>query len=121
MNNITGKFFSQASFAKGELVPLKTQNPRHFADFNIEEGQIEKNMVGKTGGEFYSKFVGALNSVNQTVITSDKLSEQLITKPNTVNVHDVTIAAQKAQVALDLTKNVLQRAVTSYQSIINLR
>ncbi len=121
MNNLTtSHHFKNTIFGKGDMIPLSTKNDKHFADFNILEGDIGKHQVGN-GNLFYDKMVSALNLVNQQVITSDKLSEELISRPNEVNVHDVTIAAQRAQISLDLTKNVIQRAVSSYQTIINLR
>ena len=120
MNIATSNHFSQTSFARGDIVPVRTEKERHFADFNILEGDIKNHQVGQ-GSFFYDKVVNALDLVNDRVITSDKLTEELIARPNEVNIHDVSIAIQKAQISVDLTKNVIQRAVSSYQSIINLR
>lgn len=104
----------------GHVVPVATNDSRHFADFDLTVSDVKNLQVG-SGDTFYGKMMNAVNLVNQNIISSDKISEQFITKPNTVDVHDVTIALQKAQMSLDLTKAVVQRSIAAYQNIINLR
>ena len=104
----------------GHVVPVATNDSRHFADFDLTVNDVKSLQVGN-GDTFYGKLLNAVNLVNENIVSSDKLSEQFITKPNTVDVHDVTIALQKAQMSLDLTKAVIQRSIAAYQNIINLR
>lgn len=104
----------------GHIVPIQTQNERHFADFDLTKRDMESLQVGQ-GNSFYDKLMQSVNLVNQNIISADKLSEQFMTKPNTVDVHDVTIAMEKAEMSLNLTKSVIQRAISAYQNIINLR
>jgi flagellar hook-basal body complex protein FliE len=58
---------------------------------------------------------------NQDQIKSGRLSLQMATAPDSVNLHDVMIAGEKASLSLDLTRNVLQKAVAAYQALTNLR
>jgi flagellar hook-basal body complex protein FliE len=63
----------------------------------------------------------SIKDTNSRQIESDQLLTKMITKPDSVNIHDVMIAAQKAQISLDFTKSILQKAVQAYQKITSLR
>ena len=94
---------------------IKATHPKHYGyDLNIDKK-----------GDFYSllskKMVKNLQSVDKTQITSEKLFKKMITNPNEVNIHDVMIASKKAQIMLDLTKTVLQRSASAFQTITSLR
>ena len=99
----------------GDRVDLKTNNVKHFgvkpteakpADFMTKFSEAVKN---------------AVTDANNLQVESDKLSNQMMRAPDSVNVHDVMIAAQKAQLSLEYTKALLTRTVQAYQSITNLR
>ena len=71
--------------------------------------------------KFSQAVKSAVVDVNNLQVQSDQLATQMIRKPDSVNIHDVMIAAQKAQLSLDYTKSLLTKAVQAYQSITNLR
>ena len=86
------------------------QNP--FQNNNIEQ---EKSKT-----QFSSVVKGYLENVNNT----DADGKQLNVKATTgevENVHDVTIATQKAKVALELTVTVRDKAVEAYQEIMRMQ
>ena len=94
---------------------MKVSNPLHY-------GRSER----KVGKERFTDVLSyqinqKIEKVNNLQIASDKLTEKMTLQPDSVNVHEVMIAAQKAQLSLDLTKNVLNRAVQAFQTISNLR
>ena len=101
--------------AFGDVVQLKRSRPNHFN----ENGQMAANPV-KTGG-FGEMVNNALNSANNTEMESAGLMQQMITDPDSVNVHDVTIAMAKAEMAVNLTKSVIDGAVKAYKEIISTR
>ncbi|BBM89290.1 flagellar hook-basal body complex protein FliE [Spirochaetota bacterium] len=103
-----------------QKVPVAVTNDKHYVNFDLSLEEAKKSMLG-TGDTFYEKLMNAVELTNKQVVSSDSIAEQFITKPNTVNVHDVVIAAQKAQLSIDLTKNVIERAISAYQNITNLR
>lgn len=76
---------------------------------------------GQNGSKFSELLTNALNGVNDTVLYSDQLSTQAIIDPDSVDVHDVTIAMSKANMAVSLTKQVVDGALKAYKEIINLR
>jgi flagellar hook-basal body complex protein FliE len=107
---------SQAAF--GHVVELKRTDPRHLAASGAPReaagGASPENGFGKLLFE-------TLGSVNNLQQTSLQAAEALITNPDSVDVHDVTIAMAEANLALSMTKAVLDRAITAYREIINIR
>ncbi len=107
----------ESSMAHGGIVRLDQTNPRHLA------GKVHQQE--DTGGEAAKNFGGlvsdALNEVNDTAQKSSQLSQQFITDPESVDAHDVTIAMSKANMAVSMTKKVVDEALKAYNNIINLR
>lgn len=98
----------------GDEIRMLRTNPKH-----ISSG-IEPPKGGKDG-DFAELLMQALNGVNQLQIEGDKLSQLMITDPDSVDVHDVTIALSKANLAISITKEVVDRALRAYSDIINMR
>ncbi len=101
--------------AIGDLVSLKRSRPKHF-DENGKMGEAIDNKGG-----FGDMVVKAMNSANDSQMKSSDLMQQMITDPDSVNVHDVTIAMAKAEMAVNLTKSVIDGAVKAYKEIISTR
>ena len=49
------------------------------------------------------------------------VQEKLITNPDEVDIHDVTIAMSKARMSLNLAQNVIDRLTTSWNEITTTR
>lgn len=62
-----------------------------------------------------------LNNVNQDQIDSSNMFVRMITDPDSVEVHDVSIAMAKASMSLQMTKSIVDGAVQAYKDIINMR
>lgn len=62
-----------------------------------------------------------LNTVNNLQLKSDELSRRLVTDPDSVDVHDVTVALAEANMALNITKAVVDRVIRAYRDIITAR
>lgn len=99
----------------GDIVLMKTSDARHFG---VEPTQ-------KKPGDFMEAFTkalgGALENVNDYQTNADRLAIQMIQKPNSVDVHDVMIAAEQAQESLSLTKQILTKTIDAYNTLTNLR
>ncbi len=102
--------------AFGDVVKMARTDPRHIAG-------IGEQSVLAAGPErsFGDLLAGALGSVNDSQLKSMDLTQQMITNPDSVNVHDVTIALAEANLALSMTKAIVDRALTAYREIINIR
>jgi flagellar hook-basal body complex protein FliE len=70
---------------------------------------------------FESYLLEAMNSVNSQQNSVSQLQEQVITNPDSVDIHDVTIAMSKARMSLELTQNVINTLVTSWNEITTTR
>lgn len=74
----------------------------------------------KESGSFSEVFGRYLNGVNTQLQESEKLTTQLVTG-EVKNLHDVTIAAQKASIALQLTVQVRDKALEAYQEMMRMQ
>ena len=89
----------------GTLQMVRT-NAQHYGTGNLVSPQQNANPsnVNSTFKDYLSK-----------------LQEQLITDPDSVDVHDVTIAMQKARMSLNLAQTVIDRLVTDWNEITTTR
>lgn len=99
----------------GHLFELARTDARHLA------GDTSGRVTGAVQQSFGDLLLRSLNSVNSMQQTSEALSIQAIVDPESVNTHDVTIAAAKASMSLSITKNVVDRVIQAYREIQNLR
>ena len=103
--------------ALGDVIPMNLTNPKHLGTDGKPtalEGETFQSVLGRiiAGG------IAETNSLQQESFT---LNQAFITNPDSVDSHDVTIAMQKANMTLQITKAVLDGALRSYREIINLR
>jgi flagellar hook-basal body complex protein FliE len=72
-------------------------------------------------GTFEEAMLLALDRVSAEDKFAGDLAQRAITEPDTVDVHDLTIAQAKAGMSLDITRNILSRLVQGWRDIINTR
>ncbi|MCQ2582334.1 MAG: flagellar hook-basal body complex protein FliE [Treponema sp.] len=77
----------------------------------------------KTDGKisFQDYLLQAMNSVNDQQMEVSALQEKLITSPDEVDIHDVTIAMSKARMSLNLAQTVIDRLVSGWNEITTTR
>lgn len=100
----------------GYIVPLKASNPKHFG-FAIQPRKDEADLVNSFSG----MLKGAIDQVNGKQVSADHLIVQAGTKPDTVDVHEVMNAISEAELAMNMTKAVVDRVVRAYQELSNMR
>ena len=49
------------------------------------------------------------------------ITNQMIMNPDSVNIHDVQIAAEKAEMSVMFTKGIIDRAIRAYKEITSVR
>ena len=98
----------------GRHVHLNAPNPLHWGYQAPEVKRSFQEILTQN-------LMQRLEQVNSAGTHSESLIQTMVTRPNAVDVHDVMIATQKAQILLDLTKTVLQKSITGFQTITNLR
>jgi flagellar hook-basal body complex protein FliE len=86
-------------------------------------GESKLNAVAEaqnTGPSFSEVLNQQLHNVNKTLIDSQQMSVKLATG-DVKNIHDVTIAAQKATIALQMTVQVRDKVVEAYQEVMRMQ
>jgi flagellar hook-basal body complex protein FliE len=106
------------SQTNGDMVNLWATHRAHFGF------QPEKKLSGSSE-DFVSEFAHALKDafyrVNDQQHESERLTTALAVRPDTVDIHDVTIAAEKARISLLFTKSIVERVIQGYRELINVR
>lgn len=126
-----------AAQAYGHRIALRTSDPRHIAAGKLTtpgNGLLETRAYGAGAapaapgaaaeaaeGSFGSMFLQALGQVNQQQLRAQDLSQALITDPESVDIHDVTVALAEANLSLSMAKAVIDRAIRAYREIVNIR
>jgi flagellar hook-basal body complex protein FliE len=111
--------------------PLTINHPYHVVpDFEsvLNQGSHLAELGKQTGAEtvlrsgtFSEALPGALDKVSAYQQFASNLNQQAITDPDSVDVHDITIAQAQASLSLNITRNILNRIVQSWRDIINTR
>lgn len=100
----------------GHVVNLITSNKSHFSgSMPIER---EKDDVS---GSFADMLNNAVAKTNDLQVDAESLMQKMVYEPESVDIHQVMIATQKAEVALGLTKAVRDGALNAYRELMNLR
>lgn len=102
------------SQVNGDQFTLARTNTNHFAAPGDPAQQPEK-------GGFGNMLMESIQEVNAMQHEAADLSVTAALDPDAVDAHDVTIATAKAELALNITKNVTDRVIQGYKDIINLR
>jgi flagellar hook-basal body complex protein FliE len=84
-------------------------------------GKRESVDSGVVDTGFRDALLGSLNEVNAQQTSHEQLSVQAVVDPESVDPHDLTIAAAKATTSLSITRNVVDRVIQAYRDITNLR
>lgn len=77
--------------------------------------------VEKTRRSFEDYLVNAFQTMNSQQIEVANLEEKVMTDPDSVDLHDVTIAMSKARMSLNLAQSVIDRLVQGWSEITTTR
>jgi flagellar hook-basal body complex protein FliE len=122
-----------AAQAYGHRIALKTSDPRHIAAGRLAapgngllatragEAAAPQTPAEASEGSFAGLFLQALGQVNAQQLRAQDLSQALITDPESVDIHDVTVALAEANLSLSMAKAVIDRAIRAYREIVNIR
>ena len=97
-------------------------NPAHVGSAKLTSllpGQENTNSLSneKKMGSFESYLVNAVSQMNNQQLHVNQVQEQLITDPDSVDIHDVTTAMAKAQMSLSLAQTVIDRLITGWNEL----
>ncbi|MBN2436008.1 MAG: flagellar hook-basal body complex protein FliE [Spirochaetes bacterium] len=103
------------NIGKGNSVTMKVSDPLHFDDNKKEK--VNDNV----SGSFKDMLVETIGKVNNLQVESDGLYQKMIYEPESVDIHQVMIAQQKAEIAISFTKAIRDEVIKSYRELTNLR
>jgi flagellar hook-basal body complex protein FliE len=99
----------------GNEFRLLVSDPRHLG------GQMDAMESVDAEQGFGNLLLSAIDSVNAQQTEAIDLAQAMITAPDEVSVHDVTIALANANLSLSMAKAVLDRGIQAYREIISIR
>ena len=102
---------------QGHVIELQRTDPRHLP----ASAAAAPAAAATPEAGFGKLFFDALNNVNDLQHTTMDLTEMMLTDPDSVDIHDVTVAIAEANLALSMTKAIMDRAIRAYQEVINTR
>ena len=112
----------------GKVVPLtyrlSSQNPvEKVSGINSTTQGVGFTKASESGKKvsFQDYLLEAMNTMNNQQVAVSDLQEKLVTNPDEVDVHDVTIAMSKAQMSLNLAQTVIDRLVSGWNEISTTR
>ncbi len=70
---------------------------------------------------FEQTLLAAFDKMNEKQQTTDALAKQMIVDPESVDVHDVTIAMAEANLSLKIAQSVIDRVIKSWNEITTSR
>jgi len=72
-------------------------------------------------GTFEDAMLQALDKVSGAQLNASDLQKEAIINPDSVDIHDITIAQAEASMSLSITRNILSRLVQGWRDLINTR
>jgi len=85
---------------------------------------LEKTISTEHGSKartFEHAMLQALDKVSGAQLHVSELEKEAIINPDSVDIHDITIAQAEANMSLGITRNILSRMVQGWRDIINTR
>jgi flagellar hook-basal body complex protein FliE len=120
MSNDTNYMVSMLRTHPNHMGPL--DSPYAGSGNNILNLQKKIGAEGITGaGSFEKAMLQALDKVSGMQQYTSNLQREAIINPDSVDVHDITIAQAQANMSLNITRNILNRVVQGWRDIINTR
>ena len=93
---------------------------QQVGSIKINQNPYQKVGFNQTKTSFANVLQGYLQQVDNTVKQASNLSVQAAAG-QIENIHDVTIASQKAKIALELTVTVRDKAVEAYHEMMRMQ
>ncbi len=94
-----------------------------FLESDFIKSELKSSLGGESDKSFDSVFKAALNMLDETNALTNKAEELEVQflLGDAVNTHDLQVAQQKANTALQYTVAVRDKVIEAYNSIINMQ
>jgi flagellar hook-basal body complex protein FliE len=115
----------------GDKIAMRVTHPRHLVNPKVSyaaSGEALSLLGDRIGtdavtrsGSFEDVMLRALDKVSGDQQFAAGVEQQAVTDPESVDIHDITIAQAKAAMSLNITRTILNRVVQGWKDIINTR
>ena len=117
---------SEGHFGQGKIQPINgsvtgVNSVSSVKGLNSASSAVQGVTQGAGGKSFQDYLLEAVNTVNSQQMDVTRLQEKVITSPDEVDIHDVTIAMSKARMSLNLAQSVIDRMITGWNEITTTR
>lgn len=117
--------FLSPDMVHGHVVSLQRTDPRHIAGsagaMSQSTAATDDRSSSNIESAFGDLFFGALRQVNDLQLTAIDRQRQMVLSPDSVDIHDVTIAIAEANLAIAATKQISDAAIRAYRELVNIR
>ena len=102
-------------------IQLNKTHELHNGQTSISTENAAAVRVEKNRRSFDDYLIQAFEKLNDQQVNVANLQQQVITDPDSVDLHDVTIAMSKARMSLNLAQTVIDRLVQGWSEITTTR
>ncbi len=94
-----------------------------FLESDFIKNELKSSLGGESDKSFDSVFKAAMNMLDETNALTNKAEEMEVQflLGDAINTHDLQVAQQKANIALQYTVAVRDKVIEAYNSIINMQ
>jgi len=130
MRIFNNEAFVTAAAAKNYATVMNRNNEKHMMPPNSPYSGSGEKMLhlrdavlsGKAGmGSFEDAMLQALDKVSGSQLNASDLQKEAIINPDSVDIHDITIAQAEASMSLSIARNIMSRLVQGWRDLINTR
>ena len=100
------------------ITPVSVDN---FRSNMVSGKNLVDNAVKPEVASFEQTLLAAFDKVNEKQQTTTDLSQKMIVDPESVDVHDVTIAMAEANLSLKIAQSVIDRLIKGWNEITTNR
>lgn len=102
---------------------LNRTDPAHIGTSVLNDSFKQSNIDGsvKKQGQFETYLLDAISEMNDQQVNVNNLQQKVIMDPDSVDIHDVTIAMAKAQMSLNLAQTVIDRVISGWNELSTSR
>lgn len=131
MKVFNNQSYISAAAARDYSTVMKRTHPNHMGPLDSPYAGSGKNIlnlqktIGAEGitraGTFEQTMLTALDKVSGAQKFASHMQQEAIINPDSVDIHDITVAQAEASMALGIARNVLSRLVQGWRDLINTR
>ena len=100
------------------ITPVTVDN---FRSKMVSNTDLIDNATRPETASFEQTLLAAFDKMNEKQQTTDDLAQKMMVNPESVDVHDVTIAMAEASLSLKIAQSVIDRVIKGWNEITTTR